>query len=245
MSEVKEFQPPKLALAITKKDYYEWLDKHGYAMRTNLPSSPISGFDIFAAYLNPANIGDFFKLPTALMIRPQCETNEDFLQMLPYVIMRIKSKDGVASDKFYAYMRPNKGTEKRLHDMYSVGFGGHIEEQPSKDRSFADVIIDCAIRELDEEVKTPLTREQLIESFSSAVVFHDTSNSVGSVHLCLALFVDVDEDQVGEPDPTEVINFQVTNRVKLEASRDSGTLKLEPWTNILLKNFPDNFRIIG
>lgn len=245
MSEVKQFQPPKLALAITKKDYYEWLDKHGFGMRSNIASSPISGNDIFASHLYPENIGDFLKLPTALLIRPECETNEDFLQVLPYVIMRVKSKDGVASNKFFAYKRPDKGTEKRLHDMYSVGFGGHIEEQPSKDKSFADVIIDCAIRELDEEVKTPLTREQLINSFSTAIVFHDTSNKVGKVHLCLALFVDVDEDQVGEPDPTEVINFQVTNQVALEASRDMGKLNLEPWTNILLKNFSGHFSIIG
>ena len=242
---VKVQPPVKTALAISKRDFYQWLDNQSYGYRTHIASSPISGHDIFVSQPDDKHMGEFLHLPTALLIRPECETNEDFLQVLPYIILRVKPKnDAVEISHLYKYMRPVKGTEVRLHDLYSIGFGGHIEEQPNKDKNFAEVIIDCAIRELEEEVNTKLTREQLVKAFSNAVIMHDTSNAVGRVHLCVALFVDVSEDKVGEPDPKEVANFGTSRRQLLLDAHAHGELQLEPWSNHLLTHFEQNFTAV-
>ena len=52
--------------------------------------------------------------------RQEAEKDAQYKQFIPYVLL--KRSDGL----FACYQR--HGTEKRLHDKYSAGVGGHIDE---------------------------------------------------------------------------------------------------------------------
>lgn len=74
--------------------------------------------------------------------RDYAEYALEYKQIIPYAVLKNGSS-------FYLTQRLRKQTEKRLHGLYSIGLGGHInpEEELSE-----DVIIAGMRRELHEEV---------------------------------------------------------------------------------------------
>lgn len=77
-------------------------------------------------------------------LRYDCETDEEVLQVIPYVLVLNK-------DKIFYYVRANKMEhygDKRLNDKYSVGVGGHIHKEDA-----LDYLVNCIKREVSEEVK--------------------------------------------------------------------------------------------
>jgi len=63
-----------------------------------------------------------FNLPLLLQPRSTCETDPNYLQIIPYVI--IKDRYGY----IFSYRRGSGGGEERLLKKCSIGFGGHVEE---------------------------------------------------------------------------------------------------------------------
>lgn len=105
------------------------------------------------------------------MDRQEAENDEKFKQVIPYCILRD------ADDKIFIYKRGKKGSEARLHDLYSIGIGGHINPH---DR-FS--IFNCALREIREELSL---EENFVISknwFSKVGVIYDPRNAVGRVHF--------------------------------------------------------------
>lgn len=70
------------------------------------------------------------------MEREEAETNENFRQVIPYCVLRHGAL-------VYAYRR--KGAEKRLHGLWSIGVGGHVDHP--------ETIVEARDRELKEEVE--------------------------------------------------------------------------------------------
>lgn len=226
----KVFQPVKTALAISKKDFYEW---HEQSYGDKFCSHPVTGYDIHSVKLSEENLKQFFDIPAALLVRPECETNEDFLQVLPYVVLRAESELGTDNINVYTYQRGKKGTEARLHGDYSIGFGGHIEEQPTKADSFLDVVIRCAQRELQEEVGLEVSRQQIMDGIVRGFAFHDTTNAVGKVHLSLVIVLDVEQKLTsGEEDQIDHVTVKSAQELREGASH--GHIKMESWTSILI-----------
>jgi predicted NUDIX family phosphoesterase len=104
---------------------------------TNLP----------AGILNPANI---FICPRHLI-----ENNPDFVQLIPYVAVW-----STVDQTFIAYRR--KGSEERLDNKISIGFGGHMNFNhvatvtTQSNGSLGDIklaIKQCALTELREELR--------------------------------------------------------------------------------------------
>ncbi|WP_223789040.1 hypothetical protein [Marinicella meishanensis] len=108
--------------------------------------------------------------------RPHLEEDENFKQIIPYVILSYQGKIAV-------YQRTKQGGESRLHHLNSIGFGGHIDAFDLAYDETGVIDLDRTIetsgqREIDEELniagitsKTPL----------GYIV--DNSNPVGRVHI--------------------------------------------------------------
>ncbi len=103
--------------------------------------------------------------------RKKVETDTRFLQPIPYVVLRNK-------DYILTYKRTKNSGEKRLHDFYSIGLGGHIDE--------GETIEEALVRELKEEIgyNVPIENGKLSDTMLTPIgLLYDNSTPVSSVHL--------------------------------------------------------------
>lgn len=82
-----------------------------------------------------------------LIDRDICETDLNFLQVIPYVVALDEE-----SNRVFMYMRGQAGGEDKLKSKWSIGLGGHIDELPKEGETMLDLIAREAARELEEEV---------------------------------------------------------------------------------------------
>jgi predicted NUDIX family phosphoesterase len=100
------------------------------------------------------------------------ETNRAFHQIIPYAILY---REG----KVLIYKRSKNGNESRLHDLWTLGFGGHIEEV---DGVGMEAVRNCFVRELQEEAGiTPTATE--------GEFYIDIDEGVSSYHFGVAKVV--------------------------------------------------------
>ena len=102
--------------------------------------------------------------------RDYAEYAAEYKQIIPYAVL-------MQGGKYFLTQRLRKQTEKRLHGLYSIGLGGHIN--PSEE-ALDDVIAGGLRRELWEEVG--------LQDFSMppcAGVIHDRAAEVSNYHLGL------------------------------------------------------------
>lgn len=105
--------------------------------------------------------------------RKDAETNPDYKQVIPYVLF-------VFEESIFAYRRGKRGGEERLHELYSVGIGGHIEVEDRTLFSSDDFgYFDAMQREVVEEVITDFPAEPP----GCAALINDDSVEVGRVHF--------------------------------------------------------------
>jgi len=109
--------------------------------------------------------------------RPDAENDPSHKQIIPYVVI-------CRNDEVYVTRRLNKGGEKRLHGLLSIGVGGHIN--PEADGDGNDVLQRGMKREINEEVDI----ENIVKMTPSGIINDDT-NEVGSVHLGLFYTLEV------------------------------------------------------
>ena len=108
--------------------------------------------------------------------RDYAEYAAEYKQIIPYAVLM---QDG----KYFLTQRLRKQTEKRLHGMYSIGLGGHINPE---EEALDDVIVGGLRRELREEVG--------LQAFSMppcAGVIHDRAAEVSNYHLGLVYPIQV------------------------------------------------------
>ena len=120
--------------------------------------------------------------PFNFVARSEAEKDTARKQVIPYVLFQ-------TADGFYTACYCRNGTEKRLHQLCSVGVGGHInpEDRVKPDSPLAAVVTNGMRREMSEEFR--LLPED------SKPVFHGIINeektAVGRVHLGLVYRVQV------------------------------------------------------
>jgi predicted NUDIX family phosphoesterase len=115
--------------------------------------------------------------------RSEAEQDKRYKQLIPYVLL-------ICRGKILRYRRGKGGQEKRLHDLYSVGVGGHISEEDhglfSKNIGYQDAMR----RELMEEVAVEGINE------AAVAVINDDSTDVGQVHFGVVHVMQVPREDV-------------------------------------------------
>lgn len=109
--------------------------------------------------------------------RGDVEDDPSLKQIIPYLVVR-------SAGQYMLLHRTRGGGEARLHDLYSIGVGGHISRADVA--GDADVIAAGLRRELEEELS-------LAGDWSARLVgvLNDDENAVGRVHFGLVHLVDV------------------------------------------------------
>ena len=114
-------------------------------------------------------------LPRSLM-----EVDTSYKQIIPYLVF-------MHENKYFLMQRQSKTTEQRLKNKYSMGIGGHINQEDMTSNS----IIDWAKREFHEEIS--YKGDYAVEVLG---MLNDDSNPVGEVHLGLVLLLHGDSADI-------------------------------------------------
>jgi predicted NUDIX family phosphoesterase len=154
--------------------------------------------------------------------RPHLEEDENFKQIIPYVILSHQGKIAV-------YQRTKKGGESRLHNLSSVGFGGHIDAfdlayLPDGTIDLDKTIETSAHREIDEELNIAG-----IGSKTQLGYIIDNSNPVGRVHIGVVEKWELTSPQI-ESNEAEINVLGLFNMAELKALEN-----MENWSEYIIK----------
>ena len=150
--------------------------------------------------------------------RSSVETDPSFKQIIPYIIIQTADRKLTA-----AYLR--NGSEQRLHDLWSIGIGGHINSRDCQTPStFEQALATGMTRELDEElVKRP---DNELPGFCG--IINEEETPVGSVHLGAVFTLRTRNPKDFSPGP-ELMDFTWKPTQTLSA------LNLELWSRLALE----------
>jgi predicted NUDIX family phosphoesterase len=118
--------------------------------------------------------------------RNELEEDPSFKQIIPYAIISNKKS-------FYLLKRTSGQTEKRLHNKFSLGVGGHMNPGDSMELK-EQYLKDELKRELYEEVR--LLNGCLMEDIEFIGFINDDTIPVGRVHLGLLYNIRVSNKEV-------------------------------------------------
>lgn len=149
-------------------------------VKNNLLSPYLNGNGNGLITDNTGKIIDVIVSGQEFVLRDDAEYDFSRKQIIPYVVTRYRNK-------YLLLQRTTKQAEKRLHNKYSLGIGGHIN--PEKNMSGRELIMHSLYRELNEEVAVGD-----IEKMYFVGVINDESNSVSRVHLGLLYVIDLKSD---------------------------------------------------
>ena len=105
------------------------------------------------------------------------EDDPDQQQIIPYCVVR-----DPRTDRYLLTRRLRQGSEKRLHHLYSLGIGGHVNPG---DGERGDPVVGGLVREWQEEIRCPVTATARL-----VAILNDDSSPVSSVHLGLVFLVE-------------------------------------------------------
>ena len=178
-------------------------------------------------------------LPTILdvknhnfMARAQAETNPNFKQIIPYVVIT----DGKS---ILHYVRGKKAGEQRLVAKGSVGIGGHINDvdykepllaftnEPLRASTFGSQEFQDAV---EREVREELSIQGVFDAKPIGLI-NDDSTEVGRVHFGVVhvLFCTPDKVKKNEQVITQVEFIPIE---ELKAKRD----QMETWSQLCIDN---------
>lgn len=111
-------------------------------------------------------------LPGSWLERDRAETDEEFLQIIPYALLRN------AEGHYWCYER--LGGDPRVQHCYSCGVGGHVDEMDATEGLLATVA-SALCRELAEELGWTPDRDPI----TPAAWLYEGESAIGRVHLGL------------------------------------------------------------
>ena len=185
--------------------------------RDRLPSSWVNTKSIV-----PLDLATFIEKCTQsefdFINRKEAEQDPDLKQVIPYILLQTKGLDQTA-----IYNR--QGSEKRLHDLWSLGIGGHINpiDQENEQASFKDILISGMERELDEE----LIKRPTCDQAKFVGIISEDITDVGSVHLGAVFQILTKTPESYLPGP-ELFQFQWAK------TKELNQLNLELWSELTL-----------
>lgn len=121
------------------------------------------------------------------------EERPQYKQIIPYCIIYESNPRANPSARILTYRRSRKGQEVRLHDLLSIGFGGHITpvDLYSIQIELYPLILTACYRELEEELPKLFYNLNSV-SFGGKYIY-DNTTEVNAVHwgvLCTTFIND-------------------------------------------------------
>ena len=181
------------------------------------------------------------------MRRGDAERDWDYKQLIPYVIFCACSNRSVS---VFSYRRGEDSGESRLRARWSIGIGGHVNEQDGSSSSSEslDPFEVGARREIAEETRI----DAKILSFRKVALVNDDATDVGKVHLGVVCLAVLDEPKMSSNETDlvdasfrsidELLNdcknepekFQSGSLLALQGLFDSpcATQILSPWLQV-------------
>jgi predicted NUDIX family phosphoesterase len=147
--------------------------------------------------------------------RSQVEDDPSLQQIIPYCVVHHPH-----DDTYLITRRLRRSSERRLHHLYSLGIGGHVNPE---DGESGDPVIGGLRREWAEEVRCPSPATARL-----IAVLNDDSSPVSRVHLGLVFLV---EPTLGFVDVRETHKLEGQS-MRLPALRDHY-LSMESWSQLV------------
>lgn len=131
--------------------------------------------------------GEFFKLLRNAFFIPRvdAEYDETFRQIIPYIVL-------MEGDEYIFFKRTANQTEKRLHNLITLGVGGHLNDQDGTDP------IECFMNGLKRELQEEVVVELLSLEYRGLI--NETENPVSRVHLGVLYIAQVHYHGLAEPE---------------------------------------------
>jgi predicted NUDIX family phosphoesterase len=171
----------------------------------------------------PADLSHFIDACTlagyCFVNRAEAEDDPSKKQIIPYILIQTSDLSQTA-----VYLR--SGSEERLHDLWSIGIGGHINPSDSMGNppGFEHALLAGMERELNEEL---ISRPQSDQPSFLGIISEDETD-VGKVHLG-AVF------RITTSAPQKYIAGPELTQFKWEKTRSLEKLNLELWSSLALK----------
>jgi predicted NUDIX family phosphoesterase len=172
----------------------------------------------------------FFEAPIEspkFILRKDAEEDENYRQIIPYAFIRSKK-----THRYLTY--PRKGREERLHSMYSLGIGGHIDEEDytqfkGQNISIMHMVSLGLTRELLEEVPNIVTVGERPELISTRGFVYSDASAVDRVHIAVAIRIDVADEFDAD---TEEIAGEWKTPQEIADMYD----RFESWSQVVISN---------
>ena len=151
--------------------------------------------------------------------RSEAENDDSFKQLIPYLVVERSGYGEIA-----CYRR--KGSEDRLHGLWSVGIGGHVNtlDRSGRNGSGHEAVLSCLERETFEELGLP--------SVGSRALFvgliNEEVTEVGTVHLGLVFKISLGNGESLDPGE-ELHDF------RWMSLHSVSELDLELWSRLALQ----------
>lgn len=155
------------------------------------------------------------------------EGNPNYKQIIPYILV----KDTLEPHgKLLVYERSASGGENRLHNKYSIGVGGHLDQNMEDTfESNVECFWNGAARELKEELGISADTT----NFDLLATVYDDSNDVGKVHFGIVLGYTLKEGETITSGETDIlVNRKFVPGEDLDEYFDS----MENWSQAILRS---------
>jgi predicted NUDIX family phosphoesterase len=125
-------------------------------------------------------------VPELMQYRPRSLVEDDpgYKQIIPYVVFRCK-------ESVFCYTRGKSQGEARLHQLRSLGVGGHVSEQDAQGGKNLEAYEAAMRRELAEEVAVTSAGR-----IGRVGLINDDSTPVGRVHLGVVHLFELEQPHV-------------------------------------------------
>ena len=151
--------------------------------------------------------------------RPDAETDRSMKQIIPYLVL-------VEGDRIFLMKRTRAGGDARLHDLYSIGVGGHLNPGDGG-------ILGGLAREWHEELVADFTPD-----FEFVGLLNDDTVDVGMHHLGVVYVADAAGRAVGIRETHKLIgSFEEMGAVRAVYDR------METWSQLVLDALADDDRL--
>lgn len=153
--------------------------------------------------------------------RSKVEDDPEQQQVIPYCVVHHPH-----DDTYLLTRRLRRSSEKRLHHLFSLGIGGHVNPG---DAAVGDPLIGGLEREWREEIRCPSPATARLTA-----VLNDDSSPVSKVHLGLVFVV---EPTLGFVDVREVDKLEGESLPLRELRRHY--LSMESWSQLVFDDLSD------